>query len=136
MLVFSMTFIGLSSHVLDRRIELVYAYIENAINMYFRNLQDNPKSAFPEDMPISEKIGKLVAEFAFFERFYYMAMDPSRSRLLIEIWVRKSNMKNQSVFVWNDCTVYGDYIGNEYHYRAPDAEHLQDMKYVYQVTDD
>ncbi len=42
----------------------------------------------------------------------------------------------QQVFVWNDCTVYGDYIGNEYHYRAPDAEHLQDMKYVYQVTDD
>lgn len=117
-----------------------------------------------------------MAEFAFFDRFYYIAMDPSRSRLLIEIWVRKSNMKNQSVsanikkgrrgrgrrpvdeagvqeqanapkreigvqhlqqvFVWNDCTVYGDYIGDEYRYRAPDAEHLQDMKYVYCVTDD
>ena len=39
MLVFSMTFIGLSQHALDRRIELSFAYIENSIHMYFRTLQ-------------------------------------------------------------------------------------------------
>jgi hypothetical protein len=38
MIVFSMTFIGLSMQALDRRIELAYLYIENAINTYFRNL--------------------------------------------------------------------------------------------------
>ena len=39
MLVFSMTFIGLATQALDRRIELSYAYIENAMNMHFRTLQ-------------------------------------------------------------------------------------------------
>jgi hypothetical protein len=41
----------------------------------------------------------------------------------------------QQVEVWNDCTVFGDYIENEYYYRAPDAENIVEVKYVYQVTD-
>ncbi len=48
-------------------------------------------------MPISEKIGKLAGTLGLGNRFYYMAMDQSRTRLLNEIWVRKQNMRNQQV---------------------------------------
>ncbi|CAM5999629.1 unnamed protein product [Sphagnum balticum] len=82
---------------IDKKAAMKLALIQHEIdgmNITVSRPED-PGSAFPEDMSISEKIGQLAGTLGLGNRFYYMAMDQSRTRLLNEIWVRKQNMRNQ-----------------------------------------
>ena len=102
------------------------------------------------DMPVSAKIDRLASAMTFYNRLYYKAMDQSRSRLLMEIWRKKEQMRNkceqafgpkreigvqhlQTVEVYEDAKCFGDGLTAEYHYKPKVEDNVQEVKYVYHI---